>query len=107
MRMVYKLMGMFIPKPIREKLVKGGADFTDFFPQRANNNACHNIYRGTLGLVEMKPPAEDHELVHPDKKKKEDESPFTMELEAALQQHKMEYETLQKVNTGLVNENRE
>ena len=55
----------------------------------------------------MKPAAEDHELVHPDKKNKVDESPFTMELEAALQQHKMEYETLQKVNTSLVNENRE
>ena len=32
MRMVYKLMGMAIPKPIKDKLVKGGADFSDYFP---------------------------------------------------------------------------
>ena len=107
MHMVYRVMGMAIPKNIREKLAKGGADFADYFPQRANNNPCHNVYKGTLGLIEIKPAAEDHELVHPDKKNKVDVTPFTLELEAALQQHKMEYEVLQKVNANLVNENRE
>ena len=92
--MVYKVMGMTIPKYVRERLAKGGADFADYFPQRANNKPCHNVYRGTLGLIEDKPAAEDEELVHPDKKKKEDESPFAVELEAAMSQYKIEYDTL-------------
>ena len=32
MRMVYRVMGLTIPKAVREKLAKGGADFADYFP---------------------------------------------------------------------------
>ena len=42
MRMVYKLMGLQIPKNIREKLAKGGADFSDYFPVRNNTKPTTN-----------------------------------------------------------------
>ena len=59
MRMVYKLMGLTIPKPIREKLAKRGADFSDYFPPQQNSKPCHTVFKGTLGLIEDKPPATD------------------------------------------------
>ena len=91
MRMVYKVMGLAIPKKVKDKLLKGGADFSDYFPQRANTKPCHNVYKGALGLIEDKPPATDEELIEPGKKKKEVETPFAAELDAAMMQHRMEY----------------
>ena len=49
MRMVYQLMGMSVPKQIRDKLAKQGADFSeysDYFPMRQNSKACHKVTVG-------------------------------------------------------------
>ena len=82
--MVYQLMGMSVPKQIRDKLAKQGADFSeysDYFPMRQNSKACHKVTVGQLGLIEEKPPAKDSELIEPHKKKKETENPIVAELE--------------------------
>lgn len=81
MRMVYRVMGMTIPKPVREKLLKGGADFSDYFPQRANSKPCHNVLKGSLGLIEDKPDPEDSDLIEPHKLKKKvvEISPFLVQ----------------------------
>ena len=54
-RMVYKILGMTIPKPMREKFAKGGADFSDFFPVNANKKATHAVFKSALGFVESLP----------------------------------------------------
>ena len=37
--MVYKVMGLSLPKSIQRILTKGGADFTDYFPVEFNITA--------------------------------------------------------------------
>ena len=72
MRMVYKLMGLPIPKPIKEKLAKGGADFSDYFPVRTNTKPTSTVIKGSLGFITDDKPATDEELKVPQKKKTED-----------------------------------
>ena len=60
--MVYKIMGLPLPKPIREKFAKGGADFSDYFPVAANKKATHTVFKSTLGFVEDLPIPTDEQL---------------------------------------------
>ena len=69
MRMVYKLVGVAVPKPIAEKLKSEGADITDFFPVKNNQKPPPPVYAGVLGLLEGKSPATDEELKRPALKK--------------------------------------
>ena len=69
--MVYKILGMTIPKPLREKFAKGGADFSDFFPVTANKKATHAVFKSALGFVESLPNPTQEQLEDPSKKKKE------------------------------------
>ena len=61
-RMVYKIMGLTIPKPMREKFQKGGADFSDYFPVTSNRKATHTVFKCTLGFVEVKPDPTNEQL---------------------------------------------
>lgn len=104
MRMVYRLMGCTLPKSIRTKLAKGGADFSDYFPPLPNNKPGPYMLRGMFGNIEIKEPATDEELQEPTQPKKE-EKIKKVKLMAELQQVKMEMETMQGVNTNLTIEN--
>ena len=61
-RMAYKVLGLNLPKSIRTILSKGGADFSDFFPQTANNKPAPQTVKSSLGLLEIVEPAKDSEL---------------------------------------------
>ncbi len=60
--MVYRTIGVPLPKSVKDKLTKSGADLADFFPKRANMKAGPVFFTSTLGLLEDKPPATDEEL---------------------------------------------
>ena len=95
MRMVYKVMGLVLPKSIRRILTKGGADFSDYFPVESNNNAGPISTKSTLGLIEYTKPATDAQL-------REDKPPEipkknklgVEQLEAIVSQQKIEFELL-------------
>ena len=53
--MVYKIMGLLMPKPLREKFAQGGADFSDYFPVASNKRATHTVFKSTLGFIEDLP----------------------------------------------------
>ena len=80
--MVYKLMGLPIPKPIREKLAKGGADFSDYFPVRNNTKPTNTVMKGSLGFITDATPATDEELKEPPKKSKKVEDKFDWKKKA-------------------------
>ena len=88
-RMVYKVLGLTLPKPLRDKFAKGGADFSDYFPTAANLKPTVTIYKSSLGLIEEREPPTAEELIQPSKKvkKKEEENQgqMNMELAAMLQ----------------------
>ena len=65
MRMVYKLMGAALPKNIRDKLAKGGADLSDYFPAGANLKPGSSFAKSTLGLLFDIPPMTDEDLLRP------------------------------------------
>ena len=52
-RMAYKVIGLNLPKAVKTTLAKGGADFSDFFPQTANSKPGPVTVTGQLGLLEM------------------------------------------------------
>jgi len=93
LRMAYKVLGLTLPKHIKSMLAKGGADFSDYFPQSVNNKPGPISIKSILGVVDITEPATDDELRDWGPVIKEEE--FTMkELEAELKQKKMEVETV-------------
>ena len=56
MRMVYKLLGMQVPKFIRTKMTERGLDFIDYWPVQANSAIPHETVKSTLGLTEVPNP---------------------------------------------------
>ena len=98
--MVYKLMGLNLPKVLREKFAKGGADFSDYFTVAANQEATHSVFKCSLGLVEVKPDPTDEQLIEPSKIKKEEEPKidpmYVHQLESKIEQGNMDYRFLLK-----------
>ena len=85
--MVYKLLDTTLPKFIRDKLAKGGADFSDYFPLKTNTKTTSNFLRGTLGLLHDIPPPTDQDLLRPHLKRvpvKKDDAKHASELEGRI-----------------------
>ena len=104
-RMVFKLLGVQLPKGMRDKLARNGADLSDFLPQKANNNPPHFVYRGHLGVIEDKPPASDDQLRASRPRRFEDAEAMIVQLDTQLKQTRMENETLQSMSSSLREEN--
>ena len=54
MRMIYKLLGMTIPKELRNKLSEKGVEFSEYFPVKENSIPPHETIKSTLGLIKQR-----------------------------------------------------
>ena len=62
MRMVFKVLGLTIPREVREIMMDKGADFSDYFPGLVNSRVPNNYYTKTnLTFVEDRNIEEDEE----------------------------------------------
>ena len=82
--MVYRTLGVGLPKSVKEKLTKEGANLTDFFPKRSNMKAGPPFFTSTLGLLENTVPATDEELRVEKPAVIKAPSPSYFDLEAAI-----------------------
>lgn len=85
MRMVYKVLGLNIPKPIRKKLVDQGVEFIEYWPAD-KNVSTHETHRSTLGLIDLPNPGDSIPLLSELREQKEERGPNIIEVEYALRQ---------------------
>ena len=91
--MVYKILGITVPKVIREKLTNEGVEFADYWPGEKNAAVPPEIIKGTLGLIENRPSFEIG-LLRDRRKAKDSSGPSETELGYLLTQSQSEVATL-------------
>ena len=80
MRMVYKILGMPVPKLIKDKLAEKGVEFIEHWPAAQNSMPTHETFKSSLGLIEM----EGMTLKKDVREQKEKSGPSKTELEFTL-----------------------
>ena len=85
MRMVYKILGITVPKAIRDKLTNEGVEFTDYWPGEKNQAVPHEVTKSSLGLIEHASISE-LDLLRNRRKAKEISGPSETELQYLLTQ---------------------
>ena len=51
-RMVYRILGLTVPRKVREVLSRKGADFSDYFQVMPNQAVPHKTHQGAIGFFE-------------------------------------------------------
>ena len=103
MRMVYKILGITVPKAIRDKLTNEGVEFADYWPGERNQAVPHEVTKSTLGLIEHASISE-LDLLRTRRKAKEVSGPSEAELQYLLTQSQSEVSTLIEMKRKYVEE---
>ena len=106
MRAVYKLLGLTVPKVIKDKLALRGIDFVEYWPGQTNSLPPPEMIKSNvLGPVENRSMNErEIELLRDRRKAKEDAPPNDVELQFLLAQSQNEVETLGEIQRKQVEE---
>ena len=72
--MVYKVLGLQVPKKVKETLKLKGVEFAEHWPVNRNLQIPHEVFRSTLGVFEFNA-FNEIELLKNRRKTIEDEGP--------------------------------